>query len=744
LIAALIQSGRLDDAARICQSQLRGAAGPSDAAAKWTIRQSQVLTARQMAEDRFEDADVQTIQQAATVLLASYPEHRRRWFLEAENSAVASQAALHSVLRAAVAPDGSVDREQAVKRLLGASRQIESLSVRVEEARAKLDQQAGQRDLTLIEDLGRLQQELQIAAVSLALLQTDLFPRGSVDGIAAATKAEQAATDALTRLPAGTAARLEVERLQVEAMIRASQLERAAVALEKLLRAAGDPTPTRIAAMQIRLDIASGSLDRAGARLAAYYDPSAELAPPCLEMDLARLEFLLHSDRGGAVGAWLAAIEQRGGGYARRLAEALSLAAPGPGEAEGGMRRMDPALIAALGQDWLRRGEPGRAGDLLAAAAAAEGDPDIAIARCSEAAAALLAAGRAEDAADVLRDISLAKPDGAKAGAAHLQAMLMVSTSSVDAPAQLESMLRGHLKQWPADDTSPPARRWLQKLLLGQQRAVEAAEVATAVPLATLTDPDIVEMIDLWRGAFHAAQGDESAEFSQRFVVAFAPLRESPLLRARYRLAAALLLDRDALAELPAQAGASFADALLDFRQRSVVSQPLRTPPSEHLQDAVWRLMRDGRLDPQLRPDIARLLEGWSPGSGPSLEQAERLLWLGETGKSIELLQARIREQSRSLDTIRAAAQMLGSHGAAESRAAAIQLWDELASGSKPGSRAWHEAKLAAIALLDQAGNGPEAARRAKYILLTTPGIDDELKRRYESATCPSSEQDRG
>ncbi len=53
---------------------------------------------------------------------------------------------------------------------------------------------------------------------------------------------------------------------------------------------------------------------------------------------------------------------------------------------------VDPSLIAAQGQDWLRRGNPGRAGDLLSAAATAESDPDRAIRHASEAAAALISA----------------------------------------------------------------------------------------------------------------------------------------------------------------------------------------------------------------------------------------------------------------------------------------------------------------------------------------------------------------
>jgi hypothetical protein len=78
---------------------------------------------------------------------------------------------------------------------------------------------------------------------------------------------------------------------------------------------------------------------------------------------------------------------------------------------------------------------------------------------------------------------------------------------------------------------------------------------------------------------------------------------------------------------------------------------------------------------------------------------------------------------------------LLGSSSDAAVRDEAIKLWDELAAGTKQGSRAWHEAKLAGIRLLATSGKKAEAQRRAKYILLTTPAIDDDLTRQYQVAS---------
>jgi hypothetical protein len=227
LIDALVRENRFDDAEGVCQSLSRGIDPESDAAAKWRIRQSQILTARQMVSDRFEDADVQAAQKPTADFLASYPQHRRRLFLEAQNVAVDRDAAIHGVLRAAISPTDEEATEVAFKRLLRATDDVVSLSDRIADARSQLDVQRGAPEFALIADLIRLQQELQVDAVSMALMQTELFPRGSDDCFEAASKAERAAAAAITRLPADSAARREMERLKVEAILRSGQLGRA-------------------------------------------------------------------------------------------------------------------------------------------------------------------------------------------------------------------------------------------------------------------------------------------------------------------------------------------------------------------------------------------------------------------------------------------------------------------------------------------------------------------------------------
>ena len=68
-----------------------------------------------------------------------------------------------------------------------------------------------------------------------------------------------------------------------------------------------------------------------------------------------------------------------------------------------------------------------------------------------------------------------------------------------------------------------------------------------------------------------------------------------------------------------------------------------------------------------------------------------------------------------------------------EAMNASIILADRLASRLPLGSPEWHEWKLKSMQWLRQTGQADEAAKRAKYILLTRPPKDDQLKAAYEA-----------
>ena len=751
LIQALLERGRFDDALDLCRLRSADLELQADAAAKWRVRESKILTARQMGRDTFGNDELAVVQRPVSDLLRSYPNHPRELFLKSQLLDSEKSFALHSVLRAAVSPRNDQVQELATRRLLTAMSHLSSLADEVQQKRSALESERTVASRGMIADLRRLGQELQIDAVSIALVQTDLFPSGSADCIAAATKAEQVANDAITRLPVGTDARNEVERLRVEAVFRAAQYDRCDALLTALLSQFTGSLPPKLQALRVRLCIAQGQLAKAGKLLDDFFGDVPEAAPNALSMDLARLEFLLIANAGRRVGDWLEVIQRRGGAYARRRADAVSLSHLN--STSQSKATVDPSVVAAQGQDWLRRGDPSRAGNLLAAAAAAEPDPDRAMSRVAEAAAALLAAKRINDAIDLMQDVSLAKSTAEKASATHLQAAILLARLDPSDPAtvtRLESMLRKNLQRWSDSASSGSIRTWLSKILTSQRRYLEAAEIVSDVNPATINTELAQSIANAWlsvlgKSALDTAdtavpQKSDRREATSSFQAAMKKLISNDAMRSRYRLVSVLHLDRTELGDLtPLGANAfpddAFIDSLINFRRSGVM--PAESPPSVLLLQIEQRLMADARTDLSLRQKTVALLAKWLGSEAVSMASAERCLWASDVEKAIKLLKEVQKTSADPRKSIQQAATMLGSSDNTKAQQAGVALWDELAAGLPQGQYAWHEAKLAAIRLLQRMGNQQEAYRRAKFILLTQGTIDDALRSQYQSVKKP-------
>ncbi|MAI34223.1 MAG: hypothetical protein CBE00_08895 [Planctomycetaceae bacterium TMED240] len=756
LIQALLERGRFDDALDLCRIRSINLELQGDAAAKWRVRKSKILTARQMGRDTFGNDELAEVQRPISDLLGAYPNHPRKLFLKSQLLDSEKSFAMHSVLRAAVSPRNGQIQEQATRQLLTAMAHVSSLAEEVQQKRSALESDRTATSRGVIADLRRLGQKLQIDAVSIALVQTALFPRGSADCIAAATKAEQVANDAITRLPVGTDARREVERLRVEAVFQAAQYDRCDNLLTALLPQFNDSLPPKLQALRVRSCIAQGQMSKAGKLLSDFFGEVPETAPSALSMDLARLEFLLATNGGRRVGDWLEAIQQRGGAYARRRADALSLSylnATGQSKVT-----VDPSVVAAQGQDWLRRGDPSRAGDLLAAAAAAERDPDRAMSRVAEAAAALLAAKRVNDAIELMQDVPLAKPTAEKASATHLQAAILLARLDPPNPAtvkRLEAMLRVNLQKWSDDSNSGSIRTWLKKILTSQQRYLEAAEIVSDIQPATIDGELSQSIANAWLLVLKESAADTVAtkvannkvpmqiawrQATTGFQAAMKKLISNDAMRSRYRLLSALYLDRSELVDLKQQ-GADvfledgFIDSIITFRQRGLM--PTESPPLDLLPQIEQRLMADARIDSSLRTNTLALLTKWMGSESVSIESAERSLWNGDVEKAIELLKEVRKTSANPRKSIQQSAMMLGSTDNSKAQQAGVALWDELASGLPQGQRGWHEAKLAAIRVLQRMGDQQEAYRRAKFVLLTQGTLDEALRNQYQSVKKP-------
>ena len=751
LVQALLELGRFDDALDLCKLRSAGLELQGDAAAKWRVRESKILTVRQLARDKFGTDELVEVQRPISDLLRAYPNHPRQLFLKSQLSDSEKSFALHCVLRAAVSPRNDQIQELATRRLLTAMSNLSSLADEVQQKRSALESDRTAASRGMIADLRRLGQKLQIDAVSIALLQTDLFPQGSADCIAAATKAEQVANDAITRLPVGTDARKEVERLRVEAVFRAAQYDRCDALMTALLPQFTGALPAKLQALRVRSYIAQGQMAKAGKLLEDFFGDVPEAAPNALSMDLARLEFLLVANTGRRVGDWLEAIQRRGGAYARRRADAVSLShlnSTGQSKAT-----VDPSVIAAQGQDWLRRGDASRAGDLLAAAAAAEPDANRAMNRVAEAAAALLAAKRMNDAIDLMHDVSLAKSDAEKASATHLQAAILLARLEPSDPLtlkRLESMLRMNLQRWSDSTTSRSVRTWLKKILTSQQRYLEAAEIISDVDPATINTELSQSIAKAWllvleKSGFDTADatGSEKADRRQvisSFQAAMNKLISNDAMRSRYHLISALHLDQSELGDLkplgknvfPEDA---FIDSFINFRRSQLI--PAGAPPAVLLPQVEQRLMADARTDASLRQKTVALLVKWLGSEAVSMESAERSLWDSQVEKAIDLLKEVQKTSTDPRQSIKQAATILGSSDNSKAQLAGVAFWDELASGSPQGQRVWHEAKLASIRLLQRMGDQEEAYRRAKYILLTQGKMGEALRNQYQSVKKP-------
>ena len=731
LVNALVQRGRFDEAAQLCIAELKRSDPESDEAAKWAIRHSDVLSKQRMTAETFDKAAVIQAQQPIADLLAAYPDHRRRLFLKSQSNAVTQDAAKHDVVIAAISLSNSHRVDAAFVRLLRATTATSELSEEIHEAQSILNvRETDLAQKALSRDLLRLERELQIDVVSMALLQTELFAPDSRDQSTAANKAERLALDTLGKLPSNSRARLEIERLRVESMLRGGAIEKAEQNLAALIREVGKPIPARIQAMMVNIDLAMDRVSQAGRRIDAFYANQAGNAS--IEMDLAKLDWLIRQGD-TEVSDWLDSIERRHGAYARRRAEAISLSNLSPGSK---VSALDPSIVAAQGKEWLRRDNPARAGELLSAAARAESDASRAIIRASEAAAALIKAKRIADASRIMAEIAIKNQSAPKAAAAHLQAsLLLASAEQVDAAKKIESLLKQTSETWPKSKIAIKARTWLLEILGHQKRKLDAAKMATAF-LEYDNDPQKVSAaLDRWIDLANNSEPEATSNVLQQFEAAYQPLLMDSFIAERYFRSATYLLDRSSLSGLPENLGDTGADSfvasLLAFRRGT--AKVLNKPPGHRNTVTRWRLMRDAQQNPSIRKQVAAVLKTW--GSDSLQDEATILVWNGEIDQAVNRIAQAAKDAKNAGEIWRNFANTLTSADSAAANKEAIKVWDRLASGLPKGSQGWHEAKLAAISLLAKEGNKQESRRRAKYILLTNTPADPELLRRYESAS---------
>ncbi|TWU57017.1 hypothetical protein Poly51_29380 [Rubripirellula tenax] len=748
LVDALVDRSRFDEAEALCDRLTGVDSDPlGDGVARAAIYQSRVRTARTVAGVSFDAAAEVAASEPVAQLLASYPDHPRRLFLASQELAVRRAAARFAVTALAVDPNAASHAGEVTSRLLASTSAMDGLADQVRAKRQSVQRDRSIDNVALADDLLRLEQELLVETVSISLLQAEVFsalPNDSShsDGIAAATKAEQAADEAIARLSAESTARREINRLRVEAILRSGDRKRASELFANLSREYSKPLPPAMVAVAARIELAGDELVAAGKIVNSFYGDDLMNAPPSVEMDLVRLRYLLEKMQTGdgnarQVAQWIEMIGRRGGPYATRRAEAISLARMRSG---GSAATVEASLIAAQGRDWLRRGDAVRAAELLAAAASAEADPDASIRHALEAAAAWSSIDEAENAAIVLAATATNKPSATDAAKIHMHSVLMFSKLD-DAAARQDAiidMLRDHLTNWASGETANAAHQWLIKILDADEDKSKAAE-ASLIRADALTPTEWNRALDLWQNAMLSTPSDRLGEFSEHVAASFKPASKIPSAASVYRVAIATMGDRESLriAEPLTKDGDDFLSAVIRCRVSGQFN--LQTPvPADGLSAAtrrclIRRLMQDGIEDPPLRKPIAQWIQRWPEADDSVLDQATRYLWLARPDDAIRVLDEHIATDPNTSETLFAAAESLAASTDIRAREKAIDYLDRVAAGSPSGSPSWHRAKTAAIELLVPMNRGDEAKRRADYIRLTLPTMDAQTKRRYQS-----------
>lgn len=756
------------EARQLCDEFIAGSDSKGDEAARWRIHLSQLKTSELRPVPDFSETLIADASRPVTELLESYPDHPRQLFLAAQLLDVRRQAARHDAVAYSVARHRTKISDRGLSRLTRITSDLQDLATETAAQQALLDAASLRPENTRrAADLMRLRRSLLVQTVQAMLLQTELLDPGSRDFLAAASQVETAADGALAVLPNDSEARQIITRLKIDAVLRSGQGARADSMIRRFTDTFSTLSPEAVA-LQIRIDLANDRDQQAYQKVGSFYGATPVSAPLCVDVDLAALQTLIALNGSGnntaqngqheRIARWMDVIEQRGGVYARRRAEAITLQLLKSSISNTSPTNISAALVAAQGEDWLRRGDFARAAELLAEAARNERDSSLALTYAAKSAAASAHSSRTADAATLLKEVALTHATSPNAVDYFMQALLLDSKGPPEATliARLEEDLRELMTVWPTSKQAPVAQQWLVRILKSQTRLLDAAE--SSLPLApdqtTPTQNDYEQASQLWIELFkelNSAENTTSAlstrALTQRFVKAIDPHHTLPSGRDTFRRIAAFCLDRSELATLsrynladpPVDAKTTpFAHAFLRYRTSWTPDAVLQNPPPTMIRVAIDRLMRDGRLDRSARPQITAMINSWTrdgAGDGDSLNHAERLAWNGETKASSEMIARLAAKSDTSADLIRESAQRLTAAGDDASRAAAVDLWDQLAAGTTRGSQRWHVAKLGAIETLVASNRSDEARKRARYVLLTSPPSDVQIRQRYVEAS---------
>lgn len=742
-VRQLVAKQKFREAIEYCETQIRQYPASSLYAAKWAVEHSQVLVAMANEEQIFNEIAANQSTGPIVALLESYPEHDYRLFLEAGIYHAKKQAVLHLVSRSVISPLNEELNQEALRFSVRVSDSITKFVEKIKRYRSQKSGQAALSSMPSPEELYRLQQGLMVDVVSLALIQTSLIDSNSSDFIAAATRTEKIANDALAVLPSGTVARREVLRLRLEALIRMKQSARAAEMLSKL----DDPyefgTSSEWRALRVRMHIEQDQELAARDALVDFYRIPLErmilqpglLGEVVIEMDLSLLRFFLHYGTTQRVADCLDWIEQRGGRYARLRADAIALEKI-IGEDKDLTLRKNPKLIAARGEQLIRNGNLSEAAELLALASSLAGQADDGVQYGVQAAAAFQSLKNVSRAMEVLRMASVKHAKSKEASSVHLQSVILFSQMNTSTVDDLQSQLREHLAIWPQSRTTRSVSLWLYKILKEKLQLIEAADVLTSLLQGEQPPSDEGLLSQAW----HEALSQDSVDWLSVSDSFFQQVQSNPstdyLSDTRQKLAL-ILLDATKLKTLEITHFGEFENAIYNLRLGLHHQENLPDPP-EDWTDYHWlraltlRILQDAKNQEDLRLSVARSLLTWRGVELNVPQRAECLLWLQQFEQAIESLEAWMAQSPNSLDCRVTSAKLLVASDDHVAVLKGAAIWNAISQGMKKGTEIWHESKIERIKALKKAGDEESAHKLIRYLLLTTPDLSEYWKSKYQ------------
>ncbi|MBB3205222.1 hypothetical protein FHS27_001022 [Rhodopirellula rubra] len=692
---------------------------------------------------------------------------------------------------------GLVNRQRRIDDLL--DRQL--LSIRDELAeieRSEFDPKNTPRR----EELKRRQSLLWLSRVELASLATEMFAERSPDGVAMAEQSIRLMRAAIASFPNNGVVRAEILRLLSEAQLRAGDADAAIRTMLHVAHAKSESTdepndsaetpkeelvintPDELAFV-IRVDLSKQDWRAAEEKLNQFYADAPAKAPLSLAMDMARLQFLLlnpkRADSLTEIGQWIDAIEQRGGAPARRGAETLlaryrefrqSLSPHQDIPASS----IDPRVLRADARYYLRVEKTLPAAVTFAHAAVQDGDADRSIDSAIRSAAILTSTDKRPAAVQLLRQIANRHESHENSPLLMLQAASLASeveaaqgpasstSSNATSIPSADEILHELLAKWPLSPAAASARASLIEIAKQRNEWIDAAILATELPVEHWNETASSRCRDLWMHAilpsgnacFPCGWDDDACRQRLRDELAsrLAQMRNTFVESAAHpaaiqaQFACAILLDSAEMDSpgrpLLVEAAKRTEDPFLRFvAELRLGSENQVTPPhglpllgDEMRRAVVWRLHHDLTTHAVPRRTVASFLLAFDHGNAVADPRCSIawLMWSERTEQGFAELGKSLDHSKHPGELIAAAASALSDSSRSRGLKRAAGLWDELASGIPPTEHAHQRAKVESILCRARSGDLTGAKAAAEWMLLSNPPTDESLIEQLKNA----------